>query len=135
MRVWICFKQKTAYEMRISDWSSDVCSSDLDATGTHEESDDDQHGSPEHMATEEGNDSTDHQHDGDDPQDECHVSIQKVLRHDLCSCRVRTPSTHRPVVHPATVQNRGHIGTRRFPGTGLTDRQSIVEGKRGSGRL
>src|SRR3546814_6118493 len=26
------FKQKTAYEMRISDWSSDVCSSDLDAS-------------------------------------------------------------------------------------------------------
>src|SRR3546814_9845254 len=38
--MWICdsdglfgfffFKQKTAYEMRISDWSSDVCSSDLE---------------------------------------------------------------------------------------------------------
>src|SRR3546814_1562061 len=28
------FKQKTAYEMRISDWSSDVCSSDL-APGCH----------------------------------------------------------------------------------------------------
>src|SRR3546814_4961965 len=27
----LCFKQKTAYEMRISDWSSDVCSSDLAA--------------------------------------------------------------------------------------------------------
>src|SRR3546814_8818185 len=36
--MWLCslflcsfffFKQKTAYEMRISDWSSDVCSSDL----------------------------------------------------------------------------------------------------------
>src|SRR3546814_9163837 len=26
------FKQKTAYEMRISDWSSDVCSSDLSCT-------------------------------------------------------------------------------------------------------
>src|SRR3546814_13557531 len=26
---FLCFKQKTAYEMRISDWSSDVCSSDL----------------------------------------------------------------------------------------------------------
>src|SRR3546814_3568919 len=25
----LCFKQNTAYEMRISDWSSDVCSSDL----------------------------------------------------------------------------------------------------------
>src|SRR3546814_5827133 len=35
LNVWIgvmylfFFKQKTAYEMRISDWSSDVCSSDL----------------------------------------------------------------------------------------------------------
>src|SRR3546814_9663055 len=27
------FKQKTAYEMRISDWSSDVCSSDLREDG------------------------------------------------------------------------------------------------------
>src|SRR3546814_7249599 len=35
---WRCFffffKQKTAYEMRISDWSSDVCSSDLRGAGT-----------------------------------------------------------------------------------------------------
>src|SRR3546814_5759101 len=30
------FKQKTAYEMRISDWSSDVCSSDL---STHQQHD------------------------------------------------------------------------------------------------
>src|SRR3546814_7360258 len=33
MLQWWCFffcKQKTAYEMRISDWSSDVCSSDLE---------------------------------------------------------------------------------------------------------
>src|SRR3546814_3037964 len=29
MFVVFVFKQKTAYEMRISDWSSDVCSSDL----------------------------------------------------------------------------------------------------------
>src|SRR3546814_10251141 len=28
--VFFFFKQKTAYEMRISDWSSDVCSADLD---------------------------------------------------------------------------------------------------------
>src|SRR3546814_1432067 len=27
--IFLFFKQKTAYEMRISDWSSDVCSSDL----------------------------------------------------------------------------------------------------------
>src|SRR3546814_10045004 len=30
------FKQKTAYEMRISDWSSDVCSSDLLLPDLHE---------------------------------------------------------------------------------------------------
>src|SRR3546814_6914154 len=29
MYMFFFFKQKTAYEMRISDWSSDVCSSDL----------------------------------------------------------------------------------------------------------
>src|SRR3546814_3090095 len=29
LHVFFFFKQKTAYEMRISDWSSDVCSSDL----------------------------------------------------------------------------------------------------------
>src|SRR3546814_17180824 len=29
LEVFFVFKQKTAYEMRISDWSSDVCSSDL----------------------------------------------------------------------------------------------------------
>src|SRR3546814_2852150 len=34
------FKQKTAYEMRISDWSSDVCSSDL-ADGVVEGGDED----------------------------------------------------------------------------------------------
>src|SRR3546814_4774255 len=31
--VFFFFKQKTAYEMRISDWSSDVCSSDLLSSG------------------------------------------------------------------------------------------------------
>src|SRR3546814_16502027 len=32
MFVFFFFKQKTAYDMRISDWSSDVCSSDLEAS-------------------------------------------------------------------------------------------------------
>src|SRR3546814_9203720 len=32
-RSFFFFKQKTAYEMRISDWSSDVCSSDLRLPG------------------------------------------------------------------------------------------------------
>src|SRR3546814_6258274 len=33
------FKQKTAYEMRISDWSSDVCSSDLVAAAKDQDAD------------------------------------------------------------------------------------------------
>src|SRR3546814_7379142 len=33
--VFFFFKQKTAYEMRISDWSSDVCSSDLNVSKQH----------------------------------------------------------------------------------------------------
>src|SRR3546814_10833817 len=32
--IFFFFKQKTAYEMRISDWSSDVCSSDLGFGGS-----------------------------------------------------------------------------------------------------
>src|SRR3546814_9079425 len=31
--IFVLFKQKTAYELRISDWSSDVCSSDLVGRG------------------------------------------------------------------------------------------------------
>src|SRR3546814_3960971 len=39
--LFVCFfKQKTAYEMRISDWSSDVCSSDLIDRGAKLVSDD-----------------------------------------------------------------------------------------------
>src|SRR3546814_5027904 len=37
MFVFFFFKQKTAYEMRISDWSSDVCSSDLHRKDLFEE--------------------------------------------------------------------------------------------------
>src|SRR3546814_7670360 len=33
MMYFFLFKQKTAYEMRISDWSADVCSSDLGVVG------------------------------------------------------------------------------------------------------
>src|SRR3546814_18995935 len=42
--IFFFFKQKTAYEMRISDWSSDVCSSDLTADTDHNRAD----GGPPH---------------------------------------------------------------------------------------
>src|SRR3546814_7620474 len=37
--VFFFFKQKSAYELRISDWSSDVCSSDLRATDSRSRDD------------------------------------------------------------------------------------------------
>src|SRR3546814_19302360 len=37
--IFFFFKQKTAYEMRISDWSSDVCSSDDTADTDHNRAD------------------------------------------------------------------------------------------------
>src|SRR3546814_3145193 len=36
MVLFVFFKKKTAYEMRISDWSSDVCSSDLLRQSLHD---------------------------------------------------------------------------------------------------
>src|SRR3546814_4338342 len=47
---FFCFKQKTAYEMRMSDWSSDVCSSDLHRhhRKDHTEQDAERHGADGH---------------------------------------------------------------------------------------
>src|SRR3546814_1986359 len=43
------FKQKTAYEMRISDWSSDVCSSDLEGAHARQHRQQQAAGEPERM--------------------------------------------------------------------------------------
>src|SRR3546814_16101842 len=51
---FVCYKQKTAYEMRISDWSADVCSSDL------REVDDRERGEGETELGEHGGDRADH---------------------------------------------------------------------------
>src|SRR3546814_7489680 len=68
--IFVCFffKQKTAYEMRISDWSSDVCSSDLIAvrSSTH----------PVDEGTDEG---PCHQPDGDNRQDDSRADIAAPL--------------------------------------------------------
>src|SRR3546814_4795938 len=39
LRCFFFFKQKAAYEMRISDWSSDVCSSDLITMSAYSQAD------------------------------------------------------------------------------------------------
>src|SRR3546814_8249895 len=60
MYLFFFFKQKTAYELRISDWSSDVCSSDLEEPERLEEQrnhdtergQDGHHGAGDHQAVE-----------------------------------------------------------------------------------
>src|SRR3546814_10862783 len=62
--IFFFFKQKTAYEMRISDWSSDVCSSDLaEQVGDDEFADG---GNENEEAA--GDDAGERQRHGDDPE-------------------------------------------------------------------
>src|SRR3546814_16606237 len=62
--IFFFFKQKTAYEMRISDWSSDVCSSDLaEQVGDDEFADG---GNENEEAA--GDDAGERQRPGDDPE-------------------------------------------------------------------
>src|SRR3546814_15109070 len=60
------FKQKTAYEMRISDWSSDVCSSDLEIVGRHQRDDrnDGEEVEVGHEADEDGQEAHEHDNSG-----------------------------------------------------------------------
>src|SRR3546814_12084195 len=58
------FKKKTAYEMRISDWSSDVCSSDLDDHGDEPEADGDGEEAPDQPAGLSGVDGEQRAHEG-----------------------------------------------------------------------
>src|SRR3546814_7648194 len=113
------FKQKTAYEMRISDWSSDVCSSDLHAvalvearaiSGRHP------HALPDQLARPYG------QPRGDD---ECRC--RRHRRRDTDAARSRA-------CHARHQQgaDRRHPDRRRVQGgEDRADRKSDVEGKGG----
>src|SRR3546814_9110927 len=78
--VFFFFKQKTAYEMRISDWSSDVCSSDL----------------PRHNADDQACDSNDarswrrfhHQHQFG------RIADRRSLRSSLCIIKIGDQYAH-----------------------------------------
>src|SRR3546814_2914788 len=73
------FKQKTAYEMRISDWSSDVCSSDLLPGG----------GIDAHQPDVGRNAERDRRLVGERPRHE-------LLEHRCCDRGARFPSAQRP---------------------------------------
>src|SRR3546814_14786222 len=99
------FKQKTAYEMRISDWSSDVCSSDLHADQGGGPVEEGARGDPLHDDGEEepaahpADDHHRHQqdaHGGGGPQARGHQPADRVDGHDLHACQLLedVPSDH-----------------------------------------
>src|SRR3546814_20852458 len=123
------FKQKTAYEMRISDWSSDVCSSDLQTcTGAATVHD--------HQGAEKGSGSTTDPVCGMtvDPATTPHIATHGGEHNYFCSagCLAKfeaDPDRYAVKREPAAADAPGGaIWT-------CPDRKSVVEGKRVSVRV
>src|SRR3546814_3955860 len=113
--LFLFFKQKTAYEMRISDWSSDVCSSDLG----HEED------VPEPRLVQR----VELPHDGRADAD-VHAAVRdRPYRRLECA---RDRAARRRQDHPPE-RELHRPGRPRLRAD--QDRQSIVEGKSVSGRV
>src|SRR3546814_6184521 len=96
--IFFFFKQKTAYDMRISDWSSDVCSSDLCLAHA------DVHDGPAHALADGGHadgcvDAVGH---GDDPgrrgagrlQPDARSEERRVGKECVSTCRTRGSTYH-----------------------------------------
>src|SRR3546814_11773218 len=122
------FKQKTAYEMRISDWSSDVCSSDLEAAEK-----------PGQQL-----------HDSRLVAEASELEACRIERHrpgtllvNQCEQRrqIALPEQFARPEHKRLVLRDRHINilqhqrASRPPSIGRSDRKSVVEGKRVSVRV
>src|SRR3546814_17847201 len=127
------FKQKTAYEMRISDWSSDVCSSDLgrylsDELTLH------------YGLVPRTNRGIFAINELPDLAERIQVGLLNVLEER--DIQVRGYKINLPVdivlfasANPADYTNRGRIITPLKDRFGSHARQSVVLGERGPGRL
>src|SRR3546814_7410754 len=112
------FKQKTAYEMRISDWSSDVCSSDLrpgDGRGRARHEAPDQFGPLHHL------------------RDQlrlsrlCHQDRSEVSEGLVSACR--WPEDIRQCRHLLGGQRRRHVSRGHGRGFGQQKRQTRLDRK------
>src|SRR3546814_5530056 len=90
------FKQKTAYEMRISDWSSDVCSSDLNGQAAQDQAGADHPGREQHRLDEVVGEDAD-----DDGGQEGHEDVEgerseerRVGKECVSTCRSRWSPYH-----------------------------------------
>src|SRR3546814_16158529 len=128
--MFFLFKQKTAYESRISDWSSDVCSSDLDVVS---------------MARPLLADPDFVKKAAQGRADEINTCIacnQACLDHafqlKMASCLVNPRACHETELNYTPAANRKRIAVVGAGPAGLataTDRKSVVEGKSVSVRV
>src|SRR3546814_4808408 len=90
------FKQKTAYEMRISDWSSDVCSSDLPGGERRHVGDQNQQQEEDAEPRQRGPDHLHHRHAGDAGGDEEveRSEERRVGKECVSTCRSRWSPYH-----------------------------------------
>src|SRR3546814_20642764 len=107
------FKQKTAYEMRISDWSSDVCSSDFQQAGADDDGGEEAEGAGDgddrrparfHQAAR-GPAAQRHRGDENGAEQALHpAGLQAhVEQNGRASCRARVWKSVRSLGHPRSV--------------------------------
>src|SRR3546814_17259867 len=125
--VFFFFKQKTAYEMRISDWSSDVCSSDLPRDAAR----------VRHFAADRSERTLIHK----GPADQAEIRVYWPARDDSDLAEaMRLNLLMRAMQLELTEELRERLGETYSPGAGADlsdefprhgDLKSVVEGKRG----
>src|SRR3546814_17992786 len=118
------FKQKTAYEMRISDWSSDVCSSDIEIVGRHQRDDrnDGEEVEVGHEADEDGQEA--HEHDNSGGPDDLVTKLASSLAFLRNLLGLFGPKVNQPMRRPpqapvaADPPQARQARTGRAPGRG-----------------
>src|SRR3546814_16162717 len=120
---FFCFKQKTAYEMRISDWSSDVCSSDLEEADAQREDGGIGDHAGRRKVVGDGREAGDARHDDHRPTVERAWRLELLLeidpeaagdprRSDGADCGERPPSLHHRTLQSQTELGRELCGER-----------------------
>src|SRR3546814_8039392 len=114
--VFFFFKQKTAYEMRISDWSSDVCSSDLVAPHASED---------QHLQQDAGDRDGE---EGDGEADEPVAGRLGRLVADIAAQQVHRAMRQVHVAHQAEHQGEAACDQEIEPSQGEAVQEGVHEG-------
>src|SRR3546814_17363083 len=126
--LFFLFKQKTAYDMRISDWSSDVCSSDLHRRPAGGAGSPRRHHLRSARTVPRKNDIWVHR------QPVSHRSPASLLRQRAASLHPSGRGHSEAVTGPAGICIQGWRPTTQLQPTATLERMSVGEGRDGAGR-